>query len=153
MRFTDRAAAALWLLGASTPGAAFVVQQHGAGSQLTVRSRDAHVALESSATSDEFASFAASLEDGDRKSEKASAKKRAPPKKTSVAQKQEQQSWQADLEALLDPKTALADRQVLFSKLMNANAEIRASVETALRDRKVRVRVLGCSEESAQSSY
>jgi hypothetical protein len=46
-------------------------------------------------------------------------------------------TWQADLERLLDPSTSPAQRQILVSDLLNANAEIRASVETALRDRKV----------------
>jgi hypothetical protein len=46
-------------------------------------------------------------------------------------------TWQADLERLLDPSTSPAQRQILVSDLLNANADIRASVETALRDRKV----------------
>jgi hypothetical protein len=48
-------------------------------------------------------------------------------------------SWQEDLEQLLDPKLSIAQRQVLISDLINANAEIRESVNTAIRERKVRV--------------
>ena len=70
---------------------------------------------------DEFASFAATLEEE--------------PKTTNANVK----SWQTDLEQLLlDPKISLAQRQVLISDLMNANAEIRESVNTAIRERKVR---------------
>ena len=45
--------------------------------------------------------------------------------------------WQAKLEELLDPKTNIAERQILLSELMNANDEIRESVQDALANRKV----------------
>ena len=47
-------------------------------------------------------------------------------------------NWQAKLETLLDPRTGLAQRQILASELLSSNSEIRESVQTALRDRKVR---------------
>jgi hypothetical protein len=84
------------------------------------------------ADTDDFASFAASLEEDAAK------------QKTSVAatgknrNKAAQKTWQADFERLLDPTTPASQRQILLSDLMNANAEIRASVEMALRDRNVR---------------
>lgn len=49
----------------------------------------------------------------------------------------EDRSWQASLEKLLDPLTPLSQRQILLSDLLNSNEEIRNSVLTALRDRKV----------------
>jgi hypothetical protein len=71
---------------------------------------------------DEFASFAATLE--------SPSSDRAGTKST--------KSWQTDLEQLLvDPKLSMAQRQVLISDLMNANEEIRESVTTAIRERKV----------------
>ena len=45
--------------------------------------------------------------------------------------------WQAKLETLLDPKTNLADRQILLSELMSSNDEIQQSVLDALANRKV----------------
>ena len=42
-----------------------------------------------------------------------------------------------DLERLLDPTTTPAQRQILLSNLLNANTEIQASVQKALRDRQV----------------
>jgi hypothetical protein len=50
---------------------------------------------------------------------------------------QEERSWQASLEKLLDPTTPLQQRQNLLSELLNSNQEIRESVVMALRDRKV----------------
>ena len=50
----------------------------------------------------------------------------------------EKKTWQADLERLLDPSTSVAQRQILLSDLLNANAEIAASVQDALRSRKVK---------------
>jgi len=46
--------------------------------------------------------------------------------------------WPIKLETLLDPKTDLAERQILFSELMDSNDEIRESVLDALANRKVR---------------
>lgn len=48
-------------------------------------------------------------------------------------------TWQSDLERLLDPMTSVAQRQILLSNLLNANEEIRTSVQEAFRDRKVRI--------------
>ena len=46
-------------------------------------------------------------------------------------------TWQESLEAFLDPTTPPAKKQVLFSDLVSSNEEIRSSVESALRERKV----------------
>jgi len=46
-------------------------------------------------------------------------------------------SWQAKLEDFLDPKTNLAERQILLSELMSSNDEIRESVMDALAKRKI----------------
>ena len=92
------------------------------------------------ADTDDFARFEASLE------EEASATKgwSSNSKKNPSTARQSpssfdstKKSWQADLERLLDPKTPVAQRQILFSNLMNANEDIQASVQAALRDRKV----------------
>ena len=48
--------------------------------------------------------------------------------------------WQSKLEDLLDPKTNLAERQILLSELLGSNDEISKSVQEALADRKVSVR-------------
>jgi len=50
---------------------------------------------------------------------------------------EEEKSWQKSLDELLDPTTNVADRQILLSKLVGANEEIRGSLMTALRDRKI----------------
>ena len=78
-----------------------------------------HTPLASS-TADDFANFAASLEE-ETKDDFITKNK----------------SWQEDLEELLEPKTPLARRQILLSDLMSANQDIQASVQAALRDRKV----------------
>lgn len=49
-----------------------------------------------------------------------------------------EKTWQAKLEDLLDPKTNLAERQILLSELLNSNEQIRESVLDALSNRKVR---------------
>ena len=60
-----------------------------------------------------------------------------PSTNTAGADEQDQSSWQVDLERLLDPTISVAQRQILLSRLLSANSEIRESVQTALRDRKV----------------
>eukprot|EP00541_Cyclophora_tenuis_P005607 CAMPEP_0116543816 /NCGR_PEP_ID=MMETSP0397-20121206/1775_1 /TAXON_ID=216820 /ORGANISM="Cyclophora tenuis, Strain ECT3854" /LENGTH=471 /DNA_ID=CAMNT_0004067965 /DNA_START=52 /DNA_END=1467 /DNA_ORIENTATION=- len=45
--------------------------------------------------------------------------------------------WQVKLETLLDPRTSVAQRQIMASELLSANEDIRESVLTALRDRKI----------------
>lgn len=47
------------------------------------------------------------------------------------------QPWQAKLEELIDPKTNLAERQILLSELLSSNDEIRDSVLDALASRNV----------------
>jgi hypothetical protein len=74
--------------------------------------------LKSSSTTDSaFSAFADSLEEEPEES----------PEKP----------WQAKLEDLLDPKTNLAERQILLSELLSANDEIRESVLDAMASRKV----------------
>uniref|UniRef100_A0A7R9ZGF5 SOUL heme-binding protein n=2 Tax=Pseudictyota dubia TaxID=2749911 RepID=A0A7R9ZGF5_9STRA len=50
---------------------------------------------------------------------------------------EEKATWQENLEQLLDPATPLAKRQILLSDLLNANDDIRESVQSALRERKI----------------
>jgi len=52
--------------------------------------------------------------------------------------KVKEKSWQDDLDELLDPTTGPSRRQVLLRELLSEGADIRASVEKALRDRNVR---------------
>ena len=80
-------------------------------------------AVASSAT-DEFANFAASLEE---------------PVEEQLKQEYatKNKSWQEDLEELMDPGTPLARKQILMTDLMSANQDIQDSMQAALRDRKV----------------
>jgi hypothetical protein len=88
---------------------------------------------------DDYASFAATLD------KDASEQQQLGTKTTWKAQKNSNnnnnnignKTWQADLEKLFDPTISLSQRQILISDLMNANAEIRDSVNTAVRERKV----------------
>ena len=91
---------------------------HRAGSSLNAR------ALRSTTTSNDaaFSAFADSLEEEPKTTSKTSVKEK---------------SWQSKLEDLLDPKTNLAERQVLLSELLNSNEEIRDSVMDAMANRKV----------------
>jgi hypothetical protein len=98
------------------------------------------VRVSRTAEADDFSSFAASLEqdaalrqEQQRRATTSGGGGGSESSATSV------KTWQTDLERLLDPSTSPAQRQILVSDLLNANAEIRASVETALRDRKVRL--------------
>jgi len=87
-------------------------------------------------TGDDFSSFAASLEE---EAPTNSNRKNGSNSKTSS-----DMTWKADLERLLDPTTPVAQRQILLSNLMNADKEIRASVQAALVERKVRERERFC---------
>jgi hypothetical protein len=90
---------------------------------------------------DDYASFAATLDKDVSEQEQQQRGKKA----TSRFQKNSNnnnnnignKTWQADLEKLFDPTISLSQRQILISDLMNANAEIRDSVNTAVRERKV----------------
>jgi hypothetical protein len=82
--------------------------------------------LKSSSTTDSaFSAFADSLEEEPEESP--------------------QKPWQAKLEDLLDPKTNLAERQILLSELLSANDEIRESVLDAMASRKVGIYYHVCS--------
>jgi hypothetical protein len=50
----------------------------------------------------------------------------------------DQQTWQADLEELLSPLSLPGRKQILLQELLNANQDIRASVQQALQERNVR---------------
>jgi hypothetical protein len=94
---------------------------------LPVRNHRATTTLASS-TTDDFASFAASLEEDTRS--------------TTVTTKDpmiKNKSWQEDLDEFLNPMTPAARKQVLLSDLAGANSEIQASIQSALRDGTVRV--------------
>ena len=78
-------------------------------------------ALHSTTTDDAFSAFADSLTEDP----------------TDDTLKSIEKTWQAKLEELLDPKTNLAERQILLSELMNSNEAIQQSVMDALANRKV----------------
>jgi hypothetical protein len=86
------------------------------------------LAVQSSTTGNDaaFSAFADSLED----------EPEAPSRKSATKEK----PWQSKLEDLLDPKTNLAERQILLSELLNSNEQIRESVMDAMANRKVRSR-------------
>jgi len=81
-------------------------------------------ALRSSTTGDDaaFSAFADSLEEEPEKLSKTSTKEKP---------------WQSKLEDLLNPKTNLAERQILLSELLNSNQQIRDSVMDAMANRNV----------------
>jgi len=56
---------------------------------------------------------------------------------TEISSAAEVQTWQACVDELLDPTTALGRRQALLADLVNANGEIREDVLTALRERNI----------------
>jgi len=87
----------------------------------------------SSTSSDDaaFSSFAASLEEPSGSGSTKGSKSRSRSTLTN-------RTWKNDLDELVDPRSSPARRQILLSQLLTANAEIRAAVEAALRDRKVR---------------
>jgi hypothetical protein len=80
-----------------------------------------------SSSVDEFSSFADSLE------EETKTTNGARPTATKTS------NWQDDLDELILPKTSPGRRQLLLQQLLNANGDIRASVEKALKDRNVRI--------------
>jgi len=81
--------------------------------------------MKSSSTDDSFAAFAQELEADETTT-------------TKQSQPQQNMPWQAKLETLLDPRTSLADRQILASELMTDNQnDIRESVVTAVQERKI----------------
>jgi hypothetical protein len=84
-------------------------------------------ALQSSTTGNDaaFSAFADSLE----------KEPEAPSNKSAAKEK----PWQSKLEDLLDPKTNLAERQILLSELLNSNEQIRESVMDAMASKKVRL--------------
>lgn len=85
-----------------------------------------------SSMTDDFANFAASLE---QESEDNSTPSDS--FESTVMNVAKNKSWQEDLDELLNPLTPVARKQVLLSDLAGANADIQASIQTALRDGKV----------------
>jgi hypothetical protein len=108
------------------------------------------------ATTNEFASFAASLEEDEsprvkqaKSSKKAESVNSSSRKSINITKK----TWQAVLDELLDLTTPASQRQVLLSDLMNANEDIRADVEKALKSRNVStVRIVQCGKRRRNSS-
>jgi hypothetical protein len=93
-----------------------------------------------SARSDaDFSSFADSLADDDDDDEVGASQGDAASASKSTTST-DNKPWQMKLEELLDPKTSVAERQVLLSELLNANEKIRDSVIDALTNRKVRLK-------------
>jgi hypothetical protein len=91
-----------------------------------------------SARSDaDFSSFADSLADDDDEVGASQGDAASASKSTTST---DNKPWQMKLEELLDPKTSVAERQVLLSELLNANEKIRDSVIDALTNRKVRLK-------------
>lgn len=136
---------ALSLVVAAT--VALSCQYVGAFTFSTSRGSAKHApfSLASSVNSDDaaFSSFASSLEQDSAAAPKASAGtsnsgKSSKRTKTPVtAASSSSSTWKNDLDEILNPTTAQARRQILLSQLLTANADIRVSVEAALRDRKV----------------
>lgn len=87
------------------------------------------LASSSSTTSTDFATFANSLESDDDSDD--------PMRGSSFTTSNNDKSWQAKLDDLLDPSTNLADRQILLSELLNSNDKIRDDVFDALTNRKI----------------
>ena len=101
------------------------------------------IGLELSSATDDFANFAASLEEDEAAAAPSKTTDATTPSPRSAEKDQrstttKNKTWQEDLEELLDPLTTLARRQILLSDLMAENADIQASVQAAIRDRKVR---------------
>eukprot|EP00977_Amphora_coffeiformis_P008317 scaffold1879_cov178-Amphora_coffeaeformis.AAC.6 len=118
--------ALLWILSCSLP----------LSSAWTTSSMQRHHSLRlfsSSSAGDEFAAFAASLEEDEPKKGPQKTVSTTSSTTATTARK----SWQDDLDKLLDPTTPFAKRQVLLQDLLSANGEIRSAVEAALRDRKI----------------
>lgn len=93
-----------------------------------------------SSVTDDFANFAASLEEDDRKTEISDSVGSFESASSSAAEKPptaKNKSWQEDLDELLNPMTPVARKQILLSDLAGANSDIQASIQSALRDGKV----------------
>ena len=100
------------------------------------------VTLASSSTttsSTDFSTFADSLDsDLDTDNAAGGTKSSASTTSSSSASTMDEKPWQAKLDDLLDPKTNLADRQILLSELLTSNDKIQDDVMDALTNRKVR---------------
>lgn len=139
---------AAWMISTRTPSPAQAFMAPGIPSatrpSLLLSPKQILFSSSSTDLDDDFASFADSLEQdalkNQPKQQRGSSSSQLSAKRSSrrSQNKPVEKTWQADLEQLLDPTTSAAERQILFSDLMNANAEIRSSVEAALRERKVR---------------
>jgi hypothetical protein len=111
--------------------------------KVAADSSRAAASTEEASGGDDFSSFAASLEQDamQRKSSSTTPTRRGSTSANTARSSSttNKNTWQADLERLLDPSTSPSQRQILLSDLLNANADIRASVQAAIRDRKVRI--------------
>ena len=98
----------------------------------------------SSSSDANFSTFADSLEsdlqdDMASSSSPSSTIEKTAAKATTTNGVDDEKSWQAKLDELLDPKTNVADRQILLSELLTSNDKIRDSVLDAITNRKVRI--------------
>jgi len=86
--------------------------------------------LLSTVDSNDFSTFAQALEEEEEIYD-------ADTISTSSTPMMKKETWQSKLESLLDPRTSIAKRQILASELAAANEDIRESVLTAVKDRKI----------------
>lgn len=125
----------LCLLGSLSLANAFVTGP--SSSRIFFSSAYSSTGCRASSTTDEFAAFAASLEE-EEEAEAPQTTKSSTASKAKTSATNKNKSWQDDLDKLLDPTTPFTKRQILLQDLLSANEDIRSAVEAALRDRKVR---------------
>mmetsp|Transcript_10522 Transcript_10522/g.21649 ORF Transcript_10522/g.21649 Transcript_10522/m.21649 type:complete len:488 (-) Transcript_10522:107-1570(-) len=122
-------ASLLLLALVALPSHAFTVSS---GPQARSGPTERLLALQVSSTADDFAAFETSLEEDN---DDTTTTNQADSTKESTDEKNT--AWQAKLERLLDPTTPASKRQNLLSDLVSANADIRSSVESAIRGRSI----------------
>jgi hypothetical protein len=88
-------------------------------------------------TEDAFSAFAESLDEDDLFNDNEGSSNSNAFEDSNGDDMYNQKTWQENVEALLDPTTPLAKRQILLTDLLNSNENIREDVLTALRERKV----------------
>lgn len=141
---------ALFLISfsASSYGAfAFTTCAFSSYSSLSTKHRHHHVAQRkitscsslsvNKETEDAFSAFAESLDEDDLFNDNESRSKSNAFQDSKTDDMYNKKTWQENVEALLDPTTPLAKRQILLTDLLNSNENIRDDVLTALRERKV----------------
>lgn len=130
---------------------ALLVSIGGRNSNNFINSHHSILAAKKDDTDPDFLAFADSLDDdeddqfkdtaaaaaADYSTASATAVEEPPVEEAADDDDNSSKPWQASLDELLDPTTSVAQRQILLSKLVGANEEIRSDVLTALRDRKI----------------